>query len=74
MPFIQCDLQEGLSNEQKELLIQKMTEVTHKSIGSAYRHINVVLREHSGSNIGEGGVANRNLMKQVTAPPRKKAA
>ncbi len=65
MPFIQCDLQEGLTEAQKEALIRKMTEVTHKAIGSAYRHINVVLREHPGANIGEAGEPNRNLMKQA---------
>ena len=39
-----------------------MTEVTHKAIGSAYGHINVVLREHPASNIGEAGVADRGLI------------
>lgn len=74
MPFIQCDLQEGLTNEQKELLIRKMTEVTHKAIGSAYRHINVVLREHPGSNLGEAGEANRNLMKLPSPGAKARAA
>ncbi len=74
MPFIQCDLQEGLTNEQKELLVRKMTEVTHKAIGSAYRHINVVLREHPGSNLGEAGQVNRDLMKQLSARPKVMAA
>ncbi len=69
MPFIQCDLQAGLTDAQKEALIRKMTEVTHKAIGSAYRHINVVLREHPASNLGEAGEPNRNLLQQPAIPP-----
>ena len=46
MPFIQCDLEVGLSDKEKTALVRKMTEVTHRAIGSAYGHINVVLREH----------------------------
>jgi phenylpyruvate tautomerase PptA (4-oxalocrotonate tautomerase family) len=55
MPFIQCDLEVGLSDKEKTALVRKMTEVTHRAIGSAYGHINVVLREHSASNLGEAG-------------------
>jgi len=62
MPYIQCDLEVGLSDAEKEKLVRKMTEVTHKSIGSAYRHINVVLREHPASNIGEAGEPGRRLV------------
>jgi phenylpyruvate tautomerase PptA (4-oxalocrotonate tautomerase family) len=62
MPFIQCDLEVGLSDNEKRDLVKKMTEVTHKAIGSAYGHINVVLREHPASNIGEAGVADRGLI------------
>jgi phenylpyruvate tautomerase PptA (4-oxalocrotonate tautomerase family) len=62
MPYIQCDLEEGLSNEVKEALVKKMIAVTHDSIGSAVGHINVVLREHSASNLGEAGVSARRLI------------
>jgi len=62
MPFIQCDLEVGLSDNEKRDLVKKMTEVTHKAIGSAYGHINVVLREHPASNIGEAGVPDRGLI------------
>jgi phenylpyruvate tautomerase PptA (4-oxalocrotonate tautomerase family) len=61
MCFIQCDLEVGLSDEKKVALVKKMTDITHKAIGSPYRHINVVLREHSASNIGEAGEAGRAL-------------
>jgi 4-oxalocrotonate tautomerase family enzyme len=62
MPFIQCDLEAGLSDNEKRDLVKKMTEVTHKAIGSAYGHINVVLREHPSSNLGEAGEADRGLI------------
>jgi phenylpyruvate tautomerase PptA (4-oxalocrotonate tautomerase family) len=62
MPFIQCDLEIGLGDDEKRELVKKMTEITHKAIGSAYGHINVVLREHPSSNIGEAGVADRGLI------------
>jgi phenylpyruvate tautomerase PptA (4-oxalocrotonate tautomerase family) len=62
MPFIQCDLEVGLSDTEKRDLVKKMTEITHKAIGSAYGHINVVLREHPSSNLGEAGEADRGLI------------
>jgi 4-oxalocrotonate tautomerase family enzyme len=62
MPFIQCDLETGLSDSEKRDLVKKMTEITHKAIGSAYGHINVVLREHPSSNLGEAGEVDRGLI------------
>lgn len=62
MPFIQCDLEVGLSDQEKRDLVTKMTEITHGAIGSAYGHINVVLREHPSSNLGEAGEADRSLI------------
>jgi phenylpyruvate tautomerase PptA (4-oxalocrotonate tautomerase family) len=78
MPFIQCDLEVGLSDEEKLALVKSMTEITHKTIGSAYGHINVVLREHPAANIGEAGEAGRALVskrsaKRAAASPRKVA-
>ena len=62
MPFVQCDLEVGLSDSEKRALVKKMTDITHKAIGSAYGHINVVLREHPASNLGEAGEAGRALV------------
>lgn len=67
MPYIQCDLEVGLSDEEKTALVQAMTEITHKAIGSAYGHINVVLREHPASNIGEAGEPGRALISKRNA-------
>jgi phenylpyruvate tautomerase PptA (4-oxalocrotonate tautomerase family) len=73
MPFIQCDLEAGLSEDEKRDLVKRMIEVTHKSIGSAYGHINVVLREHPSSNIGEAGEADRGLISVRAAPRRSRS-
>jgi 4-oxalocrotonate tautomerase family enzyme len=67
MPYIQCDIEVGLSDEKKRLLVQRMTEVTHEAIGSAYGHINVVLREHPSSNLGEAGKPNRCLISKQSS-------
>jgi len=73
MPFIQCDLEVGLNDNEKRDLVKKMTEVTHKAIGSADGHINVVLREHPASNIGEAGVADRGLISARTSTSGSRA-
>ena len=62
MPYIQCDIEAGLSDENKRQLVIRMTEVTHQAIGSAYGHINVVLREHPSANLGEAGEPDRHLI------------
>lgn len=74
MPFIQCDLEEGLSDSEKRALVTKMTEITHRCIGSAMAHINVVLREHSTSNIGEAGQVGRSLISNRKKVARSAAA
>jgi 4-oxalocrotonate tautomerase family enzyme len=62
MPFIQCDIEYGLSDEQKTEIVRRMIEVTNKSIGSSCEHINVVIREHPAANIGETGRAGLGLI------------
>jgi 4-oxalocrotonate tautomerase family enzyme len=69
MPFIQCDLEIGLTDQENRNLVERMTEVTHRAIGSAYGHINVVLREHPSSNLGEAGKAGRGLISATKEPP-----
>jgi 4-oxalocrotonate tautomerase family enzyme len=62
MPLIQCDLETGLSDDEKRNLVRRLMEVTHQTIGSAYGHINIVLREHPSSNLGEAGEVDRGLI------------
>ncbi len=73
MPFIQCDIEAGLSDEQKQKLIKRMTEVTHKAIGSSVAHINVVLREHASANLGEAGETGRKLISARGSKAARKA-
>jgi phenylpyruvate tautomerase PptA (4-oxalocrotonate tautomerase family) len=73
MPFVQGDLEVGLSDAKKTALVRKMTEITHKAIESAYGHINVVLREHPASNIGEAGGPGRALVSKRNAKSRAAA-
>lgn len=67
MPFIQCDIEQGLSDDKKVEIVRRMVEVTHKAIGSSTAHINVVLREHPSVNLGETGQANRSLVSGLNA-------
>lgn len=62
MPFIQCDIEQGLSDAQKTEIITRMVDVTNKAIGSSCEHINVVLREHPKANLGETGRAALGLI------------
>ena len=62
MPFIQCDIEEGLSDEKMTEIIRRMVAVTNKAIGSSCEHINVVIREHPTANIGETGKTNLGLI------------
>ena len=51
MPFIECHIATGLSKPQKAKLIQDIVKVTHQSIGSDPKIINVILHEHPAENI-----------------------
>ena len=64
MPYIQIDLQKGLSKAQKSELTQEVVKVVNGAIGSSVAHINVVLREWPTENIVEAGQAGRNLLRQ----------
>lgn len=73
MPYTQCDLEQGLSDSQKKELVRRMAEVTHKAIGSAMAHINVVIREHPSVNLLEAGEGNRALISSSQADLERKA-
>jgi phenylpyruvate tautomerase PptA (4-oxalocrotonate tautomerase family) len=73
MPYIQCDLEQGLSESDKKELVRRMAAVTHKAIGSAMGHINVVLREHPSANLFEAGEGDRALISSKHADSKRKA-
>jgi 4-oxalocrotonate tautomerase/trans-3-chloroacrylic acid dehalogenase beta subunit len=51
MPFIECHIKEGLSRERREKLMRDIIQVTHESIGSDPKIINVIIHEHPAGNI-----------------------
>jgi len=51
MPFIECHIAAGLSHPQKAKLIRDIVKVTHQSIGSDPKIINVILHEHPEHNM-----------------------
>ena len=55
MPYIQVDLREALSEDQKRALNQDILDAVHQSLGSAYHQINIVLREWPAENLAEAG-------------------
>jgi phenylpyruvate tautomerase PptA (4-oxalocrotonate tautomerase family) len=55
MPYICCDVQEGLSDRQKERLVDEITRITHEMIGSPIPYIHVAVREFSRSSIVQSG-------------------
>jgi len=73
MPYIQCDLEQGLSDDQKRELVRRMAEATNKAIGSAMAHINIVLREHPSVNLFETGEGDRALISSKQAASKHKA-
>jgi hypothetical protein len=54
-------------------LVRRMAEITHKAIGSAMGHINVVLREHPSVNLVEAGEADRALISSRRTDPKRSA-
>ena len=55
MPFIECHIKSGLTHQRREQLIRDIIQVTHDSIGSDPKIINVVLVEHPESNMSISG-------------------
>jgi phenylpyruvate tautomerase PptA (4-oxalocrotonate tautomerase family) len=55
MPFIECHVATGLSQPEKAKLIRDIVKVTHESIGSDPKIINVVLVEHPEANMSISG-------------------
>ncbi|MDR3465571.1 MAG: tautomerase family protein [Xanthobacteraceae bacterium] len=55
MPFIECHIASGLSSRRKAQLIRDIVAVTHQSIGSDPKIINVILLEHPEENMSVSG-------------------
>jgi phenylpyruvate tautomerase PptA (4-oxalocrotonate tautomerase family) len=55
MPFIQVDINEGLTQEQLAQLRVRIVDTVHDAIGSAHAHINVAIREQPAGCLVEAG-------------------
>ena len=55
MPYIECHIAAGLTKERKTQLIRDIVQVTHDSIGSDPKIINVLLFEHPTANMSISG-------------------
>jgi 4-oxalocrotonate tautomerase/trans-3-chloroacrylic acid dehalogenase beta subunit len=55
MPYIECHIATGLSQPRKAKLIRDIVKVTHESIGSDPKIINVILHEHPDYNMAVSG-------------------
>ena len=55
MPYIECHISTGLSQPRKAKLIRDIVKVTHESIGSDPKIINVILHEHPEHNMAVSG-------------------
>jgi 4-oxalocrotonate tautomerase family enzyme len=51
MPYIECHIKQGLTRERREKLMRDIIQVTHDSIGSDPKIINVIIHEHPAENI-----------------------
>ena len=55
MPYIECHIAAGLTKARKTKLIRDIVQVTHESIGSDPKIINVLLFEHPADNMSISG-------------------
>ena len=55
MPYIECHIATGLTKARKTQLIRDIVGVTHESIGSDPKIINVLLFEHPAGNMSISG-------------------
>lgn len=67
MPFIECHIKAGLSPARREQLIRDIIQVTHDSIGSDPKIINVIVHEHPAVNISVSSRINGEDFKKVKA-------
>lgn len=67
MPFIECHIKSGLSQERRVQLIRDIIQVTHDAIGSDPKIINVILHEHPAGNISISSRINGEDFKKTAA-------
>ncbi len=58
MPYIQCEVQAGMSAEQKSRLAKELRRVTNEALGAPDPYIYVVVREAPATQFVEAGEVN----------------
>ncbi|ACC75488.1 tautomerase family protein [Paraburkholderia phymatum] len=66
MPFIECHIKKGLSQARREQLMRDIIQVTHDSIGSDPKIINVIIHEHPAENISISSRINGEEFRRTT--------
>jgi 4-oxalocrotonate tautomerase family enzyme len=71
VPYIECHIATGLTKARKTQLIRDIVKVTHESIGSDPKIINVLLFEHPAGNMSiSGRIQGEEAAKQVVQKAR----
>lgn len=65
MPFIECHISVGLTVARREQLIRDIIQVTHDTIGSDPKIINVILHEHPQENISVSSRINGEEFRKI---------
>lgn len=63
MPILQVNLMEGRSEEQKERLIEELTEACVRAIGAPKQSVRVMINEMPKLHFGIGGESAKKLGK-----------
>jgi 4-oxalocrotonate tautomerase/trans-3-chloroacrylic acid dehalogenase beta subunit len=58
MPFVQCHIATGLSDDRKRQLIRDIVAATHQAIGSSPDTVNVVVHEYPRTNLSMSNYIN----------------
>lgn len=55
MPYVQIDMLEGRTEEQKRQLVAKVTEVISETANCPPTAVHIIIRDMAKHNLGQGG-------------------
>ncbi|MBC7182473.1 MAG: 4-oxalocrotonate tautomerase family protein [Marinobacter sp.] len=61
MPVAQINILEGRSDEQKEMLIQEVTDAISRSLGAPVESVRIIITEMPKQHFGIGGQSAKKL-------------
>ncbi|AGA69571.1 4-oxalocrotonate tautomerase family enzyme [Desulfitobacterium dichloroeliminans LMG P-21439] len=56
MPFVQIDLLEGRTHEQKRQMVEKVTQAIVESTGAKPESVSIIIREMARGDFATGGI------------------